>query len=107
MLHHAVARTQFRTLHSVVAGTSCASPTAAGVFGLLNDKRLASGKTALGFLNPLLYAAPAGSLTDVQKGSQRGCGLLDGFPAVEGWDAVTGLGSPNYKELLAYVSGLP
>lgn len=38
-----------------VAGTSCASPTAAGVFSLINDKRLAAGKPALGFMNPLLY----------------------------------------------------
>lgn len=37
-----------------VAGTSCASPTAAGVIGLLNDLRLAKGKSSLGFLNPLL-----------------------------------------------------
>lgn len=38
-----------------VAGTSCASPTAAGVFSLINDKRLAAGKPTLGFMNPLLY----------------------------------------------------
>ena len=38
-----------------VAGTSCASPTAAGVFSLVNDKRLAAGKPTLGFMNPLLY----------------------------------------------------
>jgi len=93
---------------STVAGTSCASPTAAGIFGLLNDKRLASGKASLGFLNPLLYAAPAGALTDVTSGSQRGCGFSEpGFPALEGWDAVTGLGSPNYTALLAYISSLP
>ncbi len=95
-------------LETVVAGTSCASPTAAGVFGLLNDARLAAGKAPLGFLNPLLYAAPAGALTDVASGTQRGCGLGDaGFPAVEGWDAVTGLGSPHYGKLLEYVSALP
>lgn len=38
-----------------VAGTSCASPTAAGIFSLINDKRLAAGKPTLGFMNPLLY----------------------------------------------------
>ena len=38
-----------------VAGTSCASPTAAGAFSLVNDKRLAAGKPALGFMNPLIY----------------------------------------------------
>ena len=56
----------------------------------------------------MLYAAPAGALTDVTKGVQKGCSLGDaGFPAVDGWDAVTGLGSPNYEQLLAYVSDLP
>ena len=90
-----------------VAGTSCASPTASGIFGLLNDKRLHAGKSSLGFLNPMLYAAPVGALTDVQSGSQRGCHGNDGFPAVKGWDAVTGLGTPNFKELLAYLISLP
>ena len=95
-----------RGLATSVAGTSCASPTAAGVFGLLNDARLAAGKTSLGFLNPLLYANAA-ALHDVTSGSQRGCSLLDGFPAVDGWDAVTGLGSPSYTKLLDVVMALP
>lgn len=38
-----------------VAGTSCASPTAAGVIALLNDLRLQAGKSTLGFLNNFLY----------------------------------------------------
>ena len=39
-----------------VAGTSCSSPTAAGIFALLNDLRLKLGKSTLGFINPLIYA---------------------------------------------------
>jgi tripeptidyl-peptidase-1 len=92
-----------------VSGTSCASPTAGGVFGLLNDARLAAGKSSLGFLNPMLYAN-AGALNDVTLGIQGGCGSgtqKDGFPAKEGWDAVTGLGSPNYERLLEVVMALP
>ena len=38
-----------------VAGTSCASPTSAGVMALLNDLRLGAGKSSLGFLNPFIY----------------------------------------------------
>lgn len=38
-----------------VAGTSCASPTAAGIIALLNDLRLQAGKSTLGFLNNFLY----------------------------------------------------
>ena len=40
---------------TVVDGTSCATPTFAGVVSCLNDVRLNNGKSTLGFLNPLLY----------------------------------------------------
>ena len=73
-----------------VAGTSCASPTAAGVIGLLNDLRLQAGKPTLGFLNPFLYQLAHGGLTDITKGaSASGCGSFDqpGYPAVVGWCA--------------------
>merc|ERR1712217_757545 len=74
----------------LVEGTSCASPTAAGVFSLLNDLRLQNGKSTLGFLNPLIYQH-ASSFNDVTTGSGSGCGLGGGWPAKEGWDAVQGL----------------
>merc|ERR1719159_1263096 len=54
-----------------VAGTSCASPTAAGVFSLLNDLRLQNGKPTLGFLNPFIYENMA-AFNDVTKGSNDG-----------------------------------
>ena len=53
-----------------VAGTSCASPTAAGVFSLVNDKRLAAGKPSLGFMNPLLYKMPK-ALSDIDTGNDN------------------------------------
>merc|ERR1712085_226682 len=56
-----------------VAGTSCASPTAAGVIAALNDVRLVAGKN---------------NLQDVTTGSNSGCGLFSkGWPATQGWDA--------------------
>lgn len=73
-----------------VDGTSCASPTAAGVFSLLNDLRLAAGKPPLGFLNPFLYQTAA-ALNDITTGANGGCRAKAGFPAVTGWDPVTGL----------------
>jgi len=82
-----------------VAGTSCASPTAAGVFGLINDALVQAGKPTLGFLNPFLYSSAA-ALNDVVSGSNQGCGFDPGYPAVKGWDAVTGLGTPNYVKLV-------
>jgi tripeptidyl-peptidase-1 len=53
----------------------------------------------LGFLNPWIYSGGYKTLTDVKKGSSYGCGT-EGFPAMEGWDAVTGFGTPNFKEMV-------
>ena len=74
-------------------GTSCASPTAASVLGLVNDALIAAGKPKLGFLNPWLYKTGYKTFTDVVSGSAIGCnetGSPFGFPAKVGWDAVTG-----------------
>ena len=54
-----------------VSGTSCASPTAAGIFGLLNDLRASANKTSLGFLNPFIYANAA-AFNDIVKGTSNG-----------------------------------
>lgn len=88
-----------------VAGTSCSSPTAGGIIGLLNDARLAAGKTPLGFLNPLLYEVGS-AFTDITAGTNPGCGTV-GFTAQAGWDPVTGFGTPNFDKLLKIVLALP
>merc|ERR1712039_956740 len=69
-----------------VAGTSCASPTAAGIFSLLNDLRLQNGKPTLGFLNPFIYENMA-AFNDITKGSNSGGACGKGWPAKVGWDA--------------------
>jgi tripeptidyl-peptidase-1 len=74
-------------------GTSASTPTAAAVISLVNDALIAAGKPPLGFLNPWLYAGGYKAFTDVTNGSSVGCGT-EGFPAVKGWDAVTGFGTP-------------
>jgi len=80
----------------LVSGTSCASPTFAGIIALLNDYRLQNGKSTLGFLNPWLYSpAVSETLVDVVKDYSSGCTAV-GWKAAEGWDAVTGIGYPNY-----------
>jgi tripeptidyl-peptidase-1 len=75
---------------------------------LLNDIRLASGKSSLGFLNPFIYQNAA-SFNDVTRGAGEGCGLgkQKGFPAAKGWDPVTGVGTPNYQKLKQAVLALP
>jgi len=91
-----------------VAGTSCAAPAAGGVFGLLNDVRLQAGQSSLGFLNPMIYENAA-AFNDITTGVNNGCGLFSsgGWPAKEGWDAVTGVGTPDFGKLAQVVTGLP
>lgn len=91
--------------YASVAGTSCSSPTVGGVIGLLNNFRIAAGKTPLGFLNPFIYEN--GNLfTDVTSGNNPGCGT-NGFYATTGWDTATGFGTPNFKKLLVAALNLP
>jgi len=90
-----------------VSGTSCASPTAAGVFALLNDLRLQNDMSPLGYLNPFIYETGAKDDTafnDVTQGYNKGCSnLQEGFTAITGWDPASGWGSPNYEVLKTYV----
>ncbi|KAI0763109.1 subtilisin-like protein [Trametes elegans] len=88
-----------------VSGTSASSPTFASVIALLNDELLNAGKSPLGFLNPLIYSSSsAAAFNDITEGSNPGCGT-EGFPAVEGWDPVTGFGTPDFNKLLTLVTG--
>jgi len=96
-----------------VGGTSCASPIFAGVIALLNDYALnvSPQKQPLGFLNPLLYkmaAASPATFQDITKGdnicTEDGCSPnCKGFLCTKGWDPVTGLGTPNYGNMLKYL----
>jgi len=88
-----------------VSGTSCSSPTFAGIVGLLNDIRLQAGKSTLGYLNPLFYSNPS-VFNDITSGDNPGCDTK-GFPTAVGWDPVTGLGTPNFEALSTLVSSLP
>ncbi|CAA7260134.1 unnamed protein product [Cyclocybe aegerita] len=82
----------------LIGGTSASSPAFAGLVALLNDARFEAKRGPLGFLNPLLYSKGASTFNDVTGGGNPGCGTL-GFNATEGWDPVTGLGTPNFGKL--------
>lgn len=82
-----------------ISGTSASSPLTAGIFSLVNDALISRGKAPLGFLNPWLYKKGYKGLNDITKGSSHGCNV-EGFPVAEGWDPVTGFGTPNFPELL-------
>ncbi|TFK46376.1 subtilisin-like protein [Heliocybe sulcata] len=81
-----------------VGGTSASSPTFASIVALLNDYRIANGRPSLGWLNPLLYTIGVSGFTDILLGNNPGCGT-PGFNATEGWDAITGLGTPDFVKL--------
>lgn len=86
-------------IEGLVAGTSCSSPILASMIALINDLRAQKRGRPLGFLNPFLYANPH-VFNDIKTGNNPGCGT-DGFPALKGWDPVTGLGTPIFKALAA------
>eukprot|EP00300_Choanocystis_sp_HF-7_P003460 c12644_g1_i1.p2 GENE.c12644_g1_i1~~c12644_g1_i1.p2 ORF type:complete len:564 (+),score=109.28 c12644_g1_i1:30-1721(+) len=92
-----------------VAGTSCASPTSAAVFSLVNNLLMAKGEPPLGFLNPMIYSRLLGSqgLFDVTQGGNPpqggGCGGQCFF-AAPGWDACSGGGAPRYAGIVSVLS---
>ncbi|PHH89503.1 hypothetical protein CDD83_5946 [Cordyceps sp. RAO-2017] len=88
-------------------GTSLSTPVFAAMIALVNDARVRKGKDVLGWLNDKLYSDKVRSvLKDVTGGQSQSCILADGsepggWPAKEGWDAITGLGTPdNFDDLL-------
>eukprot|EP01138_Halocafeteria_seosinensis_P012383 gb/GECG01012653.1/.p1 GENE.gb/GECG01012653.1/~~gb/GECG01012653.1/.p1 ORF type:complete len:637 (+),score=77.88 gb/GECG01012653.1/:1-1911(+) len=92
---------------SQVDGTSASCPVFAGVIGLLNAHRLENGGSPIGFANPLLYKMAnnhPSAFNDVTSGNNKcteGECCSTGFYAAPGWDATTGLGTPNVKEMLS------
>ena len=77
----------------VIGGTSAVAPLWAGLLALCNQRL---GKPA-GFLNATLYtgAAARAGLHDITVGNNGA------YKAAAGWDACTGLGSPDGAALLA------
>jgi len=88
-------------------GTSASAPAVAGIVSLLNDVRLTKGLKPLGFINPRLYQIaeqhPGEAFYDVTVGNSK-TSCSTGFPAIEGWDPVTGLGSPLWAGLFKYLT---
>lgn len=85
-----------------IGGTSAVAPLWAGLVALLNQKR---GK-AVGYLNPFLYQnyqqlAQNKALRDVTSGNNGS------YTASPGWDACTGLGTPDGTQLLQALTSSP
>jgi kumamolisin len=75
---------------TVVGGTSAVAPLWAALIARINA---AKGQPA-GFINPKLYKTPA-ACNDITQGNNGS------FAAAAGWDACTGLGSPNGQKVAA------
>jgi kumamolisin len=76
----------------VIGGTSAVAPLWAGLVALIN----AANASPVGYINPKLYENPA-TLNDITQGNNGD------FEASVGWDACTGLGSPDGQKLASVV----
>lgn len=81
---------------TVIGGTSAVAPLWAGLLAIINQ---ALG-TNVGYINPLLYSSKVEStFHDITSGSNGT------YSAGPGWDACTGLGSPDGTALLTALRG--
>jgi subtilase family serine protease len=93
-----------------VGGTSAASPQIAGMIAVLNAKRVNVNKSINTSIQTLLYsniASVAGNYSvdfkDITSGSNGNCSTCS---SKTGYDAVTGLGTPNANYLINYLTNL-
>jgi kumamolisin len=84
--------------NQVIGGTSAVAPLYAGLFARINEALRGQNLPRVGFVNPQLYQFP-GAFNDITSGNNGA------FQAGPGWDAASGLGSPNGDSLLADFSG--
>jgi kumamolisin len=78
-----------------IGGTSLSAPVWAGFCAIINEARRNAGKGPLHQLHPVIYPLiGTSSFRDITSGNNGD------YTAGSGYDKVTGLGSPNVKELL-------
>lgn len=90
---------------SLTVHCTASTPVFASMINMINENRLQQGKGPVGFLNPALYANPD-VMNDIKIGNNPGCGTK-GFSAVSGWDPLTGLGTPDFKQMQKLFLSLP
>jgi kumamolisin len=78
-------------------GTSAVAPLMSALIALLNQAK----QKPVGFLNPFLYAnVNKGVVHDVTSGTNAINNTVQGYSAGPGWDACTGLGTPDGTAIL-------
>jgi kumamolisin len=89
--------TRVDTWEGPSGGTSAVAPLMAALVARLNQAK----KKNVGFLNPFLYANVAkGIVRDVSVGTNAIKDTVKGYNAGPGWDACTGLGTPDGTAIL-------
>jgi kumamolisin len=89
--------TRVDTSEGASGGTSAVAPLMAALVARLNQAK----QKNVGFLNPFLYANVAkGVVHDVTSGTNAIGGNVPGYQAGPGWDACTGLGTPDGSAIL-------
>jgi kumamolisin len=90
--------TRVDRMEGASGGTSAVAPLMAGLVALLNQGK----QKNVGFLNPFLYAnATNGVVHDVTTGTNAIEHTVKGYSAATGWDACTGLGTPDGTAILS------
>ena len=86
----------------IIGGTSAVAPLWAGLIALLNQEL----SNPIGYLNPVIYklSADTEAFRDIATGNNDISGSNGAYQAGPGWDACTGLGSPNGEKLLSALS---
>jgi kumamolisin len=83
---------------TTVGGTSAVAPLYAGLFARINQALVQQGKSRVGYVNAALYQN-ASAFHDIISGNNGA------FSAGPGWDACTGLGSPDGSKILTALGG--
>ncbi len=95
------------TIYYIVGGTSAGSPFWAALTALACQYKTSN----LGYINPKLYAhlgtAYSSGFRDVTTGDNTfpNSGTVLGYKATTGWDAPTGIGSPDASILVPIMAG--
>ena len=76
-------------------GTSFAAPMWAAFIALVNQQRVANGKSTIGFINPDIYSENLTAATYAADFHDITSGKSGSYSAVTGYDLVTGWGSPT------------
>ncbi|MGD0260968.1 MAG: S53 family peptidase [Verrucomicrobiota bacterium] len=90
--------------NTVIGGTSAVAPLWAGLLARINQRLAKLRKPPAGFINPILYKTP-NNLHDIVLGNNDIDGTLHKYMARPGWDACTGLGSPDGIKAMRALGG--